>query len=91
MFNRQLFRQLLFGRNQMKTLFIILALIPVVCFAGENLIYDTGLNHETKAQVLSSDNQKTAVNFQLRGLQTEPVTLNGANYTRFIPLESELI
>jgi hypothetical protein len=74
----------------MKSFLVLLILIPSLCLAGENLIFDTDLEEGSKAKVVLSDDQKTSVNFSLSGLRTEAVTLEGKEYTKVLPLESEV-
>jgi len=74
----------------MKIFITLLMFIPVLCFGGENLIFDASLQQGTEAEIVLSDDQRTSVSFLLRGLSTEAITLNGKGYTKILPLESEV-
>lgn len=73
----------------MKAFFGLMFLIPSLCLAGTNIVYDTAKH--SAADVTLSDETKTAVDFHLSGLTIESVTLDGKDFTKVLPPEEELI
>ena len=72
----------------MKAIIALVIMIPTICFSGTNLVYDA--DSQTSANVTLSDAAKTAIQFNLSGLTTETVTLDGKDFTKILPMLDEL-
>ncbi|MCD6162502.1 MAG: hypothetical protein J7K40_08830 [candidate division Zixibacteria bacterium] len=72
----------------MKLMTVILILIPVLCFGSTNLTYDSA--GKTAAEVTLSNDMKTSICFSLSGLTLEPVDIAGKEFSKILPVQSEL-
>ncbi len=72
----------------MKRLIAVLILLPSLCLAGTNLIYNE--NVKSDAVVTASDEFKTSCEFSMSGLTTETVELDGREYIKTLPLIDEM-
>ena len=72
----------------MKKCTLLLVLIPSLCLAGSNIIFDE--NSKSSALVLSSNEYTTSCKFELSGLTTETAKLNEQDFVKALPLADEL-
>jgi len=73
----------------MKSLLLMTVLIPALCLGGTDLQFNAG--QSTRVAVTQVNELKTSVEFELSGLTTETVNIEGKNYTRILPSQQELL
>jgi hypothetical protein len=73
----------------MRKLIAILIMIPSLCLAGTNLMFNP--EEKTSAKVNFSTETGTSFDFNLKGLTTETVSLDNREFLKTLPLEDELV